>query len=76
MPEITYPGALPPERSRTVPSFGLRINTLEWGDPAAQPLVLCHGMWDHARSFAVLAPLLARRFRVVAIDARGHGDSD
>jgi pimeloyl-ACP methyl ester carboxylesterase len=74
--EITYPGAVPPERSRTVQSFGLRINTLEWGDPAAHPLVLCHGMWDHARSFAVLAPLLARRFRVVAIDARGHGDSD
>ncbi len=32
-------------------------------------------MWDHARSFAVLGPLLARRFRVVALDARGHGES-
>jgi pimeloyl-ACP methyl ester carboxylesterase len=32
-------------------------------------------MWDHARSFAVLAPLLARRFRVIAVDARGHGNS-
>ncbi|HEX7407479.1 MAG TPA: alpha/beta hydrolase [Candidatus Binatia bacterium] len=76
MSEIQYPGAVPPERSRTVQLLGIRINTLEWGDPTAQPLVLCHGMWDHARSFAVLAPLLARRFRVIAIDARGHGDSD
>ena len=33
-------------------------------------------MWDHARSFATLAPLLAPRFRCIAIDMRGHGDSD
>ena len=54
----------------------MRLHLLEWGDPAAPPLVLCHGMWDHARSFAVFAPLLAERFRVVAVDARGHGDSE
>jgi len=71
-----YPGTPPPERTLRVPSAGLEIHALEWGDPAAQPVVLAHGMWDHARSFAVLAPLLAERFRVVAVDARGHGDSD
>jgi pimeloyl-ACP methyl ester carboxylesterase len=70
-----YPGTPPPERTRKVPSAGIEINTLEWGDPEAQPVVLAHGMWDHARSFAVLGPLLADRYRVVALDARGHGDS-
>src|SRR5262245_397371 len=75
MREPDFPGAAPPERTAGVTSLGLRLNVLEWGDPGNTPLVLCHGMWDHARSFAVLAPLLARRFRVVAIDARGHGDS-
>jgi pimeloyl-ACP methyl ester carboxylesterase len=54
---------------------GVRLNLLEWGDPQARPLLLTHGMWDHARSFAVFAPLLASRFRVVAMDASGHGDS-
>ena len=73
--EPSFPGAVPPERTRAIESFGVRLNLLEWGDPEAQPVVLTHGMWDHARSFAVLAPLLARRFRVVAVDARGHGDS-
>jgi pimeloyl-ACP methyl ester carboxylesterase len=32
-------------------------------------------MFDHGRGFDVLAPLLAGRFRVVAMDARGHGES-
>jgi len=72
----TYPGAVEPERSRFVESLGLRINVVEWGDPAAPPLLLHHGFWDHARSFATLAPLLARRFRVAAMDSAGHGDSD
>lgn len=70
-----YPGTPPPERTRRVASAGIELNCLEWGDPEAQPVVLAHGMWDHARSFAVLGPLLAERFRVVAVDARGHGDS-
>lgn len=39
-------------------------------------LVLAHGGWDHAWGFAVLAPLLAERFCVIALDARGHGDSE
>src|SRR5215470_17018617 len=76
MPAPTYPGAVMPERERFVTSFGLRIRVVEWGDPAAAPLLLCHGFWDHALSFATLAPLLAERFRVAALDARGHGESD
>jgi pimeloyl-ACP methyl ester carboxylesterase len=32
-------------------------------------------MFDHGRGFDLLAPLLADRFRVIALDARGHGDS-
>jgi pimeloyl-ACP methyl ester carboxylesterase len=56
-------------------SLGVALNVLEWGDPQAPPLLLCHGMWDHGRSFALLAPLLTCRYRVLAPDARGHGDS-
>lgn len=75
MSEPSYPGAVPPERSRWLESFGLRLRVHEWGDPDATPVVLIHGMFDHARTFDLLAPLLAARFRVVAMDARGHGDS-
>ncbi len=73
--EPTFPGAVPPERARKLAVGPLELNLVEWGDPKAEPLVLCHGMFDHARAFDVLAPLLAVRYRVVAVDARGHGDS-
>jgi pimeloyl-ACP methyl ester carboxylesterase len=76
MDEPHISGAVPPERTHDVDSLGLRLRLLEWGDPEATPVVLTHGMWDHARSFAVFAPLLAGRYRVVALDARGHGDSE
>ena len=74
--EPSLPGAVPPERTRFVQSRGVRLHLCEWGDPTAAPVVLCHGMFDHARGFDQIAPLLSRRFRVVALDARGHGESD
>jgi pimeloyl-ACP methyl ester carboxylesterase len=74
--EHSYPGAVGPERTRAVASQGIRIHVSEWGDPAAPPLVLTHGAFDHARGFDLLAPLLADDYRVVAVDQRGHGDSD
>lgn len=57
-------------------SQGLRLNVCEWGDPAASPLVLLHGVRDHARAWDAVAETLAARFRVLAPDLRGHGDSE
>jgi len=71
----SFEGAVAPERSYDFDSAGVRLRIHEWGDPARRPLLLAHGMWDHSRGFDTLAPLLAKRFRVVAFDARGHGDS-
>jgi len=75
MTEPEYAGAVAPERTRTFTSLGVPLRLSEWGAPDAAPVVLCHGMFDHGRGFDLLAPLLAERFRVIAIDARGHGDS-
>lgn len=73
----TYPGARAPDRRRTVDSNGLAIAVHEWGDPDAPPLLLSHGGLDFARTFDVLAPMLADGgYRVVAWDHRGHGESE
>jgi pimeloyl-ACP methyl ester carboxylesterase len=75
MVEPTHPEAVAPERNRWISSNGVRLHVHEWGDPQAVPILLCHGMFDHSRGFDLIAPLLAQRFRVLALDARGHGDS-
>lgn len=49
----------------------------EWGDPNAPPVVCVHGVSAHGRRFRKLAEeRLARRFRVLAPDLRGHGASE
>lgn len=46
----------------------------EWGNPDARPVVCLHGVSAHGRRFRRLAEeRLARSFRVLAPDLRGHG---
>lgn len=54
---------------------GLELSGLAWGEPDAPPLLMLHGWLDNAASFALLAPLLAERFHVIALDLPGHGHS-
>jgi len=57
-------------------SGALRIHVRDWGDPGAPPLVLVHGLRDHSHSFDDLARGLLDRYHVLALDLRGHGDSE
>ena len=57
-------------------SQGLDLKVCAWGDPAAPPLILLHGVRDHARSWDRIALAFADRYRVLAPDLRGHGDSE
>jgi len=63
-------------RSRRLPgSDGLSIHVLEWSE-SGTPLVLVHGFGNEAHIWDDFAPLVAPHYRTVAVDLRGHGDSD
>lgn len=56
---------------------GARIVYRVAGPPAARPVLLVHGWAQSGRCWdAALAAGLAEDHRVIAVDLRGHGDSD
>jgi pimeloyl-ACP methyl ester carboxylesterase len=62
--------------SKFVTVNGLRLHYLEWGK-AGMPAVVCvHGYTSSAQAFNSLARHLQDRFHVLAMDVRGHGESE
>ena len=53
----------------------LRLHYRDWGG-SGRPVVLIHGLASTCHIWDLVAPLLARNLAVVAVDQRGHGDSD
>lgn len=64
------------ERFTTPGLDGVMLHAAHRGEPGRPTVILLHGgganlhWWDH------VAPALAERYRVTALDFRGHGDSD
>ena len=55
---------------------GLRLHYRQWPGPADRPALLClPGLTRTAADFEALAARLAGRWRLVAVDLRGRGDS-
>jgi pimeloyl-ACP methyl ester carboxylesterase len=65
----------PPDGVRIrVPAAGIPFSALVWGDPAARPLLLIHGVTSSAATWWRVGPALAASGRrVVAPDLPGHG---
>ncbi len=57
-------------------SNGLKLHYVEWVNPGAPCLLLVHGQKDHCRNWDWVARELSHHFHVIAVDLRGHGDSD
>jgi pimeloyl-ACP methyl ester carboxylesterase len=62
-------------RDRHVQIRGIDVHYTEWGESHAPAVVLLHGITGHARTWDDEARALAARYRVLALDQRGHGDS-
>jgi len=54
---------------------GLQLHYLDWGNPAGPPLVCVHGYTSSADAFNGFARHFRDRFHIIALDVRGHGES-
>ena len=62
------------ERTHRVRSGGTSLNVRVWPS-RRRPVVLHHGFASSSHIWDLVAPILARSARVIAYDARGHGES-
>jgi esterase len=62
-------------QSRHLVVDGFRLHVLDWGG-AGHPLLFLHGGALSAHSWDLVCLALRDRFRCVAVDQRGHGDSE
>ena len=55
---------------------GLRLHYLDWGRRGLRPIVFLHGGALCSRSLDVVCLALRTRYHCIALDQRGHGDSE
>jgi non-heme chloroperoxidase len=55
-------------------SDGCKLNYVEWG--SGRPVIFLHGRGGSVEFFTYQTTELSKHFRVLAYDARGHGNSD
>lgn len=64
------------DAGHAVTASGVRLAYEAGGFPGAPPMVLSHALGERGASWAPVMPQSAERFGVLALDLRGHGDSD
>lgn len=55
---------------------GLTLHCLDYGGEGRQPILFVHGGSAHAHWWDFIAPAFAPAYHVLAIDQRGHGESE
>ncbi|MGW0813767.1 alpha/beta fold hydrolase [Streptomyces viridiviolaceus] len=73
---IEVPGAARAARTAPVVVDGARVACWEWGPSDAEPVLLLHGYPANHHCWRHQIPPLARRYRVIAPDLLGWGESD
>ena len=63
MPTVSLPG-------------GPTLSYREWGRPDGAVVLMLHGLGSSGATWRHVAPALGQQFRIIAPDARGHGDSE
>ena len=61
---------------RFQPVHGMNFHYLEWGTPGQPVILMLHGGGQQAHSWDFISLPLAESYHILALDQRGHGDSD
>ena len=61
---------------RFVKVNGINLHYLEWGNTNRPTILMLHGISQQAHSWDFISLPLSVDYRVIALDQRGHGDSD
>ena len=61
---------------RSVHVGKLNLSYQEWGNSSAPPIIMLHGFGVSGHMFDEFADRMQDRYRLLALDQRGHGDSD
>jgi pimeloyl-ACP methyl ester carboxylesterase len=72
---LPYRPLVPPTHHHIV-LRGMRLHYVEWGERAAPPLLFLHGGGQTCRTWDVVCHELSQDHRCIALDQRGHGDSE
>lgn len=51
---------------------GVRLHYGEQGNPSGQPIIMLHGYTDSSFSYSRVLPLIDAKYRIFALDQRGH----
>jgi pimeloyl-ACP methyl ester carboxylesterase len=63
-------------RNRTFRGAGLNINCVDFGGEGRPPLLFLHGGSAFGQWWQFVAPSLTSKFHALAMDLRGHGESE
>ena len=72
---ISFTSEIRPE-DKYVEANGMRLHYLDWGNPEQPNMLLLHGGAQSAHSWDFFSLAMRDHFHIVALDQRGHGDSD
>jgi pimeloyl-ACP methyl ester carboxylesterase len=72
---ISFTSEIRPE-DKYVQANGMRLHYLDWGNPEQPNMLLLHGGAQSAHSWDFFSLAMRDHFHIVALDQRGHGDSD
>src|ERR1700731_1891615 len=70
-----HPDAVTLPHDHQVILGALRLHFLDWGG-SGTPILFLHGGGLNAHTWDCVAVMLRERYRCIALDQRGHGDSE